>query len=566
LDVAFVNATSCPGTLNVQLTSEGFRIDDKSRSRIVESNRYEAVYRGLPLIPGLPAGTASVRDFLGRLEHGSVVSLAHLLQGNYLLVVRDKLSRTMDCFVDPSGMHTVYVMPGQASTSFFEMVRAARLGPGDMDEEAVVEFLQLGRVFRGRTLFPSIRRLRHDELLRFREGCPQGELLPKPLPEVVVTDPVEHFLRAVEPIAESLRGERISFDLTGGTDSRLLVVLGEYHGLDYELAIACASPKLPDVPIARRVAEVLGKPLHVAEHRVPEASLADEFPAMLRVTEGMSHLFTAHRITRLQADRAGRGVTLSIAGEAGGMYKDFWWLQDFPFYGRRRANVDRLLSTRIVPVMLNQNILSERMREAYRRWRAGFRDHLHSFESPELNNTQTYDRIALDVFNRTYVARDLADRSYTLEAYAPLFERVLVHSCLDAPRRLRFDHNFFRRIISRLSPRISRVRTNFGTRLSTNRWLRLLDGAAHGGALARRLAKLAGRKLFGRTWFQPSPNDPHLKTNVRRCTLFARAVRQLVESGFARRGLGPSDVPEPSIERVLSLGMLIEWLQQSPEP
>src|SRR5207245_6966712 len=119
-------------------------------------------------------------------------------------------------------------------------------------------------------------------------------------------------------LAESACAERVSVDLTGGIDSRLLAVVLNYFGLRFEVA-ASGVPGNSDVQIARAVAEALGKDFHLTTHD----AAGSDWNELFVISDGLFDLGKTGRPIQLQKDRVKRGITLALSGAGGELYKDF---------------------------------------------------------------------------------------------------------------------------------------------------------------------------------------------------------------------------------------------------
>ena len=170
---------------------------------------------------------------------------------------------------------------------------------------ASYEFLLLGYVTGGDTLFPSVRQLQAGEVVRMgavSEGsgfsthryyrflhkdlwsAPAEELFP-------ILDSI--FARAFERLAQSSRGQTLVIPLSGGLDSRLISVMLKRLGMENVICFSYGRPGNRESRISRDVASTLGYPWHFVPYtRTAWATWfhSEERKAFYRYCDGLSSL------------------------------------------------------------------------------------------------------------------------------------------------------------------------------------------------------------------------------------------------------------------------------------
>ena len=244
-------------------------------------------------------------------------------------------------------------------TSFLELVRDRRLAAGRADPAALVEFLAHGAVLGSRTFASGVEELLYDEILYLPPGGGPPRLRAKVLPKAV---PAEKriVLENFAGLARSLEGRSFSADATGGFDSRLIVCLLAENKVPMELAIS-GMPGTPDTEIAREMARLLDRPLHLSGHDLTD--LDDQLVATFRDGDGQTDLRRFHRDRQNAQARLARGVEVFSHGGGGELFRDHYVIQDFPFYGSSRVNYSRYYDFRMTPVPLPAAALSPKGQE-----------------------------------------------------------------------------------------------------------------------------------------------------------------------------------------------------------
>jgi asparagine synthetase B (glutamine-hydrolysing) len=207
------------------------------------------------------------------------------------------VSGTGYAFIDPNGLYHAYRTRLATGTSNLELAAANGLGPQDIAPEPLVEFFHYGALFFGDTLSRDIRRMDPEHILRIEPG---GEIhsMPRTLRDLGVP-PTPTFEQCLAAFAGSSKGEKVSLDLTGGIDSRLLAVVLRYLGVDFKLALS-GRPDKTDIATAEEVASALGVELHLSYHTTDdlETSLQHCLPPAMAHSMSSKHIasFSCKRI------------------------------------------------------------------------------------------------------------------------------------------------------------------------------------------------------------------------------------------------------------------------------
>lgn len=514
-------------------------------------------WRGLAYLPGVQAGAASLAacDWSSGID--GVCAAARALKGSYVLSVMERDGGGHYVFTDGGGHVQAFVCGATASTSFLGLCERARIRFADLDPSAVAEFLDLGHVYGERTLVPSVRPLPPGRVYELRAGAEPIEhdaAIPPigaPAPEGLT---IERFFR---DLCLSLHGLRVSVDLTGGSDSRLVATLLS-DAPDVEFAIT-GVPGNSDITIASRTAAVLGRPLHVLYHVVGD--LDAEARELLEVSDGLCDMLAFHRLRQNAVARCARGVQVALGGIGGELYKDFWWLQDFPRYRSRRSNLERLFNLRFRPIALPAGMLAAE----YADGATGVRDRILG-EMRQLRmplNTQTYDRIYYEMKMKTVATRTTSMSSRFLAFDTPLLDPELVRLAFALPRAERFLNRFHRRVLTAACPQVARLAsTEGGMSLSARPSHEASDAVAYGIDKLRRLAGKAAQRILSRPLRLEQPDHPDLIPAARSSAAFGASIRRLRAGGVLAADVDEAVIPDRYVGRLMTLGLLAERLDQ----
>jgi hypothetical protein len=517
---------------------------------------YELAWRGVVYLPGTTPGPASVAAALMGAGADPMINAARRLHGNFLLAIRDTANGRLVVFTDAGGMFDAYVEGARIGTSFLQLAETCGASTSDVDSAAVVEFLDLGRVYEGRTVLPAVRRLASGVVYELRDAePPKAYELGTPGIDARPDDGFTlggHF----KDLAASLTGLRVSVDLTGGSDTRLVAALLRAH-LPFECAVSGTTDS-SDVTIAEQVARALERPLYVTIHDA--SGVGDVTGELFEVADGVADMLPGHRIRQLGLERADRGIDIAVGGIGGELLKDFFWLLDFPFYRSRSAHLERVYDTRFRPIAFPRELLSERL--------VPLADHvrprtLSAMRQRRMStNTETYDRIYYEMRMRVIAAQAISGNDAYVPFVAPLLDPGIVRLGYSLPRRDRFFNRYHRRAITAASLAVALVPSS-DTRvtrqtLSSRPRDELRDAPAYVLDKLRRVRTKLGQRM-GRGGGYPGIDDPALIPAARSSDAFGRAVASLVAAGVLAPAARDS-LPDRHVGSVMTLGLLYERL------
>ena len=318
---------------------EGF-INTAGFTRI-DINRHSYYYSGLFYTLGFKAGRESIAAFAKELESLGAIPFDKAFGAFCCAVVQPNGNTTF--FADNSNLHCLYVGHGAISDSLLDLVRYERAST--FDNESLAEFFALGGVYFGKTLIEGISTSAFDTAYRFSNGLMSVEA--KGIGGVDAPAVVEDVATFFRDMAHALSDERVTLSLTGGYDSRLVLACLMEH-LPINVFISCSDQADPDVYWARRAAQAIGKSLEIVNVGKPDVS--EEYLRRLFTDADGNGLFVDDDYMRIHAfmqDRKDQGYSCYLTGDGGVRHKDWYWLQDLPFYRMRHTNVARFYDQRI---------------------------------------------------------------------------------------------------------------------------------------------------------------------------------------------------------------------------
>jgi len=529
----------------------------QSTGHSLDTEHFAFYWEGFAYMTGTAAGTASIHKFAEELS-ADLPLAASRLKGVYFMCVCDKRLGTRYAFVDSSGLFHAFHSNRHVATSFLELSNLEGLSVDDLDPSALVEFFHFGYIAFGKTFFDSVRRIDPNHIVIL---APDGTLrfIQKPLAALDVP-PERSFIDFLSSLADTITGERISVDLTGGIDSRLLAVALRYFGVSFEVALSGVAGNA-DLAIAEQVAHVLGRELHVTYHNM--AHLERDLAEIFRLSDGLCDPVNYHRVFQLERERLSRGVTLVLTGTGGELFKDFWWLQDFPFYLSNTPDLKRLYSFRIAPLALKHHYLTHPYQVLSKEYRSSLLTKLSAFVVS--GNTQTYDQIYFNFKMREYAGRFLTNTAHLVQCYAPYLDREAVAYGYQLPRSARFFNRFHRDTITRLSPAAAEIPTTEGGVSASSTTGKIIhDLSRYAANKLSRATRKVGQRVLRRSFLRDErPDHPELSLHIRRMLTGRNSLQRLKELHIVSEGMQISDLDDRYLGNILSLDMLTEALHEA---
>ncbi|QRG66226.1 asparagine synthase-related protein [Brevibacillus choshinensis] len=535
------------------LTAKGMR-SLASDLQTWENADYCFRWRGFLYLLGIPPGEASVREF-SRLTAIKGIERALLaLRGHFFMIVKEKKTHKYTCFTDNNGGFAAFHSKTAVAASFLELVSYQGLTTTQLDRDAVLEFVNFGNVFANKTLVEGISRIDRNQIIRFGPGG--KSVHSKKLAPIDAGNGDFDYLQFFEKIAKSIKDLRLSVDLTGGVDSRLIAVLLDYYGVPFETTVS-GIDGMEDVEIAKEVAAAMGTTLHVTRPLVD--GLEERIPEVFRISDGLNDVFKHDRSYQHNQNRVKRGIDLALSGIGGEFLKDELWLQDFPFYTSKTSRLDRMFTMFMLPIPCKNEYFTGEYANANQLLQNGT---LHKLARYELDtNTKTYDNIYYYYEFPTIGGGYISAANRVLPSYAPMVELDFVQFGFHLKRRERFFNTFHRRTISKVNPQIARIRTSEGgISVSVDKWEVSKDIQKYVWDKGTRLIKVIERRLFHGSYTRQPADHPELSVRIRESRLAKDAIELLKEEKILQGNVQLPDIHDAHLSHFLSLSLFMEFL------
>lgn len=453
-------------------------------------------FTGFVFLDGLNSGPESLTAFDSLLEKDR--NAIKKIYGSFFIIAVHRVHAQTFAFTDNSGMIKAYRYQNFISDSFLELINFIT-GDLHLNYRDLAHFLHFGIHLPDSTFFNEIEVFKRESIVESANGrlkTYNKNLAPLHEKSNLTMESFFHSLSI------ALKNLNTTVDLSGGFDSRLNAVFLHHYNLQFRTSLSGQFSN-KDYKIAKKVAAVLGIPFDFYNHSIENLNL-DTLKAIITETDGQIDVLSFHRNYGHLKERLSKGAQIMIHGAGGEMFKDFWWLHDFPFYNKRKTNLEKLYSLRIESISFPHSILKGKLKRESQELKSNLLDRF-SIYSKE-TNTKTLDQIYFNYkmagFSRSY----LSVNNKFLMCYAPLMEYELVQLGYNLPRKKRFMSFFHKQKITKLNRKVSRIITTDSTSASSIPFYLILDFFLFFSDSLKRLAKQIFRKLFHRNIFMENPN------------------------------------------------------------
>lgn len=510
---------------------------------------FRVLLQGVFFTPGRKAGRETVDELAQEIAAGEICFQNYF--GSYIIVVEHE-NGDLTLWCDNSYMRNLYCSKHFFGTDIRGVARAEGLHA--LDESALCEYLTFTRTFSRRTLIRGIKVCEHDKYYRIGERL---EILDKGIGTLddppTITDPDVFF----RDLCKSLRDEKTICALTGGYDSRLVTAAFCTYG-NADCFISGDNPEADEICIAREAAEKAGKDLIILAPSFERlGDLNDAVRAQFdRGTYAAPMSTNGLRIAWFQDELKRMGYDVLVTGDAGGMHKDFWFKQDFPFYWSKRSNMKKLVDSRFVVTRKDQ-YLGEALQPVYRRVLGEAYNQFARMKRDR--NARSYLAAAWADWESTSLKQPGAD---VIAMYAPLQEFELAkYSFSILPKGKRMNR-FHRTYLSRWQPAMAKVRTIYGTNASDAPLDLAKDFFLEFRQILRSAIRYLQRKLLRRNLpIFRSVNKTDLDGAILDCTTAREATAWAMQRGYLREGV--SAVPNGLAGKLIYCFLLERAIQST---
>ena len=498
---------------------------------------------GLIYVYGKKAGKESIEWLYEEYSNNKEIPFNNL-RGSFTCIFQtlDKII----IFTDNSNLHCVYYSKDFISSSFLKIVQLEKEHGRKLQFSnlALCEYFTLGNIFFNKTFFKGITILDSKHLLKVENG--QIYLENKNIPDIEGTSDINSISEFFEKMSFSMSGMQVCQALTGGYDSRMVYACTSNHIPDH-VAISANNKKHSDVQHAVKVAQTNNDILEIISTPKPvftEKLLQEVFLK----GDGIQQIDIDADIRLIHFnDVLSEKYNLLLTGDGGVLHKDWEWVQDLPFYRKKRSNAKKFYLQRLYYIK-NADHLGDTLKQFFCSQQDRFVVQLNKLAKGI--NTQSYDSWYYYVSgNRCVNYNNIY--SEPVIRYAPLLELDIVKYSYSLPRKQRFFYNSMRKTISAENPNMAKVSTNYGTTASDEVAFMIHDSIFQLFEYSRKAIRLVSRRLFRKTFLNESVLDWSLENDIRGSDYMRSALLYAKGKGFIKENLSIDEFNYSELQRIL---------------
>lgn len=522
--------------------------------------RYVIGWKGNLYLPGFATGAPTITHLAANLAERGLDYFCRELRGVYGVFIYDSAERRWSIFGDNGALYRIFYDERTISTSFLELARAADQPAAAVDRRAVLEFIAHGGNFGRHTPVSHIRKIRRGEVLQLAtDGPGKVTIIEKQMP--VLGDLADAFvLDYFSTFARSMAGRAVSVDVTGGFDTRVIACLLSTTGLDFDCGVA-GVPDTPDIQLAHRVAETIGRRLYFHEHDI--RNVAADLPSVFLAGDGLTEIPRLHRNRQLCMSRLDRGIETMVHGGAGAFFRDHYYVHDFPRYGTKSFDLERHYRIRVTPVVIPDAQLSRPAAALLAEIKA---DTIANFEKHrQPTNNRTYEQIYYEMRSAEFYGVTFTNYiNWGMGVEAPFLDYRMFHAATIMPPWSRIFMLWHRRMITTHCPKLATLPTAEGYTASSHPWRLLRESGNYvrvqAGRVGRKLTeRYLGKSLFHRVG-ELEADPPGYRQKLRESGLYRRALERLKAADIFAADVRPEDVRDSHVGRVITMGTLLAYL------
>ena len=502
-------------------------------------------YSGLIWTPGILSGLDTVKYLDQIYTEKSIIPFNSLLGAFIIVIVSSK--NEVIAFTDNSNMRSIYYNDNSVSSSLLEIAKHCS---SSVNDRYAVEYLLNGNISFGKTLFYEIKNIRYSEYIVVKNM--KIAIIDKGIGDITKKSMFNDINDFFDNLAYSIKNRRVTLSLTGGYDSRMVYAC-LYKKVKVSPFISGDNLKNPDLIYAKKVAKSVDDSLEIISMGKPEIS-TDAISKLLKFSDCTQEYLKDGfiRVFDFLEKRKQSDFDLYISGDGGPRHKDWYWIQDWPFYNKKKTNLDKFYKQRIELVHVDYPLSDQ------------YQKHTGIIKSDIINNlkkitketnTKSYDSFGFEMLG--YTNKMIYNNfSKVIDSYAPLWEIELVRHSYNLPRKKRIRNYSMRDATTKASKEIAKIRTVYGPSASTEYKFLFQDTFLWGVDYIKKVIRLFSRKIIKKSLFVTNPTTWSIKTDIYKNPYLKEAILYAKKKNYIDNDVDYKELPSSLVTRIVELYLI----------
>lgn len=291
-------------------------------------NNLNIFWKGFIFIPGLEDGKESLAFYFR--EYPNYEDNIEKLFGSFILIIKDNALNQTICFSDNSGFTKIYRYKNLISDSFLSLINHIKATKKDLDYGGIAEFIRLGYCF-DKTFIKDVSII--NKRLYIKWKTEQLSIISKNLKPITYQG--TNFNEYFQCLSETLANRRIICDLTGGTDSRMLVALLEHNEVKYDISLSGREDYI-DMKICKEICNTLGK--NPKLYNYVEEYNDNVISVLFNACDAQYPILESYRNYYYDKNLSNDGFDLRLTGINGELFKDAAWPKPYIVFPEKSIN------------------------------------------------------------------------------------------------------------------------------------------------------------------------------------------------------------------------------------
>jgi asparagine synthetase B (glutamine-hydrolysing) len=456
---------------------------------------------------------AALKTLNQDLAGNRIEDLSQYFDGPFCLIVKESSREALWVVTDHAGILNLYkYQKGQNVAFSTSAVALSRALPVSPNSEGIAQFLRNAMVCDSKTIYNEIELLEPASIY-FIEYAPKVKIHliekywsgPSDIAEDISFDEARDLVakRLVES-TEVLANEKVVYDLTAGFDTRLVLssVLSTRSSQRDIQTFVFGPNGSREVKLVK---ELCGA-LRVGNYHLTlpgdwRELFCEYVLRALELTDGEENACVYAPILWAQEFKA-KDHSYSVNGLGGELYRDFWWMQEV-VWGKKPANLERLVTSRVLQYEYDYSIFSsdwrKRMENVGNVIRSKYENTISDMDVSRTYNTLQIDSIYLRQKIRRWAGRTISTSNQLIRTVAPLAFKKCLEAGMSIPPKYKRNGKLVRAVIELLSPKLAQGKMLSGVPCQTLRLNNFYKFIPLVSDISKRGIRKVSQRLFKRT-------------------------------------------------------------------